>query len=51
MGNAGVRSRRFFPKWRATPVDERAKMLERAADIIEAALGLQPAPRIVASHG
>jgi RHH-type proline utilization regulon transcriptional repressor/proline dehydrogenase/delta 1-pyrroline-5-carboxylate dehydrogenase len=24
-----------FPKWRATPVDERAKMLERAADIME----------------
>jgi RHH-type proline utilization regulon transcriptional repressor/proline dehydrogenase/delta 1-pyrroline-5-carboxylate dehydrogenase len=25
----------FFPKWRATPVDERAQMLERAADIME----------------
>lgn len=25
----------FFPKWRATPVDERAKMLERAADLME----------------
>jgi len=25
----------FFPKWRATPVDDRAKMLERAADIME----------------
>lgn len=24
-----------FPKWRATPVDDRAKMLERAADIME----------------
>jgi RHH-type proline utilization regulon transcriptional repressor/proline dehydrogenase/delta 1-pyrroline-5-carboxylate dehydrogenase len=24
-----------FPKWRATPVDERAKMLERAADLME----------------
>jgi RHH-type proline utilization regulon transcriptional repressor/proline dehydrogenase/delta 1-pyrroline-5-carboxylate dehydrogenase len=25
----------FFPKWRATPVDDRAKMLERAADLME----------------
>ena len=25
----------FFPKWRATPADERAKMLERAADLME----------------
>jgi RHH-type proline utilization regulon transcriptional repressor/proline dehydrogenase/delta 1-pyrroline-5-carboxylate dehydrogenase len=25
----------YFPKWRATPVDERAKMLERAADLME----------------
>ena len=25
----------FFPKWRATPVDERARMLERAADLME----------------
>ena len=25
----------FFPKWRATPVDERAKVLERAADLME----------------
>ncbi|HEY5551266.1 MAG TPA: proline dehydrogenase family protein, partial [Opitutaceae bacterium] len=25
----------FFPKWRATPVDERAEMLERAADLME----------------
>ncbi|HUG11179.1 MAG TPA: proline dehydrogenase family protein [Opitutaceae bacterium] len=25
----------FFPKWRATPVDERAQMLERAADLME----------------
>ncbi len=24
-----------FPKWRATPVDDRAKMLERAADLME----------------
>jgi RHH-type proline utilization regulon transcriptional repressor/proline dehydrogenase/delta 1-pyrroline-5-carboxylate dehydrogenase len=24
-----------FPKWRATPADERAKMLERAADLME----------------
>jgi RHH-type proline utilization regulon transcriptional repressor/proline dehydrogenase/delta 1-pyrroline-5-carboxylate dehydrogenase len=24
-----------FPKWRATPVEDRAKMLERAADIME----------------
>jgi len=26
----------FFPKWRATPADERAQMLERAADLMEA---------------
>jgi RHH-type proline utilization regulon transcriptional repressor/proline dehydrogenase/delta 1-pyrroline-5-carboxylate dehydrogenase len=26
----------FFPQWRATPVDERARMLERAADLMEA---------------
>ncbi|HEY8993963.1 MAG TPA: proline dehydrogenase family protein [Lacunisphaera sp.] len=26
----------FFPKWRATPVDERARILERAADLMEA---------------
>lgn len=26
----------YFPKWRATPVDDRAKMLERAADLMEA---------------
>lgn len=25
-----------FPKWRATPVDDRAKLLERAADLMEA---------------
>lgn len=25
----------FFPKWRATPVDERARILERAADLME----------------
>ena len=25
----------FFPKWRATPVEDRAKILERAADIME----------------
>ena len=25
----------FFPKWRATPADDRAKMLERAADLME----------------
>ena len=25
----------FFPKWRATPVDERSGMLERAADLME----------------
>ena len=25
----------FFPKWRATPVDDRARMLERAADLME----------------
>ncbi len=25
----------FFPKWRATPVDERCGMLERAADLME----------------
>ncbi len=25
----------YFPKWRATPVDERAKILERAADLME----------------
>lgn len=25
----------FFPKWRATPADERASMLKRAADIME----------------
>jgi RHH-type proline utilization regulon transcriptional repressor/proline dehydrogenase/delta 1-pyrroline-5-carboxylate dehydrogenase len=25
----------YFPKWRATPVDERARMLERAADLME----------------
>ncbi len=25
----------FFPKWRATPADERAKILERAADLME----------------
>ena len=25
----------FFPTWRATPVDERAQMLERAADLME----------------
>ncbi len=25
----------YFPKWRATPADERAKMLERAADLME----------------
>jgi len=25
----------FFPKWRATPADERARMLERAADLME----------------
>jgi RHH-type proline utilization regulon transcriptional repressor/proline dehydrogenase/delta 1-pyrroline-5-carboxylate dehydrogenase len=24
----------FFPKWRATPVEERARMLERAADLM-----------------
>jgi RHH-type proline utilization regulon transcriptional repressor/proline dehydrogenase/delta 1-pyrroline-5-carboxylate dehydrogenase len=26
----------FFPQWRATPVEERAQMLERAADLMEA---------------
>jgi RHH-type proline utilization regulon transcriptional repressor/proline dehydrogenase/delta 1-pyrroline-5-carboxylate dehydrogenase len=26
----------YFPRWRATPVDERARMLERAADLMEA---------------
>ena len=25
----------YFPKWRATPVDDRAKILERAADLME----------------
>ncbi|HTL68435.1 MAG TPA: proline dehydrogenase family protein [Lacunisphaera sp.] len=25
----------YFPKWRATPADERAKILERAADLME----------------
>src|SRR5271157_1702325 len=25
----------YFPRWRATPVDERCKMLERAADLME----------------
>jgi RHH-type proline utilization regulon transcriptional repressor/proline dehydrogenase/delta 1-pyrroline-5-carboxylate dehydrogenase len=25
----------FFPKWRATPVEDRARMLERAADLME----------------
>ena len=25
----------FFPKWRATPVEERAQILERAADLME----------------
>lgn len=25
----------FLPKWRATPVDERARMMERAADLME----------------
>jgi RHH-type proline utilization regulon transcriptional repressor/proline dehydrogenase/delta 1-pyrroline-5-carboxylate dehydrogenase len=25
----------FFPKWRATPVEDRAQMLERAADLME----------------
>ena len=25
----------YFPKWRATPVDERAKILERAANLME----------------
>ena len=25
----------YFPKWRATPVDDRARMLERAADLME----------------
>ena len=25
----------FFPSWRATPADERAKMIERAADLME----------------
>ncbi len=25
----------YFPKWRATPVEDRAKMLERAADLME----------------
>jgi len=25
----------FFPKWRATPAEERARMLERAADLME----------------
>ncbi len=25
----------YFPKWRATPADERSKMLERAADLME----------------
>ncbi|HVZ66166.1 MAG TPA: proline dehydrogenase family protein [Lacunisphaera sp.] len=25
----------YFPKWRATPVDERARILERAADLME----------------
>jgi len=25
----------FFPKWRATPVDDRARMMERAADLME----------------
>jgi RHH-type proline utilization regulon transcriptional repressor/proline dehydrogenase/delta 1-pyrroline-5-carboxylate dehydrogenase len=25
----------FFPQWRATPVDDRARMLERAADLME----------------
>jgi RHH-type proline utilization regulon transcriptional repressor/proline dehydrogenase/delta 1-pyrroline-5-carboxylate dehydrogenase len=26
----------FFPQWRATPVEERARVLERAADLMEA---------------
>jgi len=26
----------FFPRWRATPADTRARMLERAADLLEA---------------
>lgn len=26
----------YFPKWRATPAEDRAKMLERAADLMEA---------------
>lgn len=26
----------FFPKWRATPAEDRARMLERAADLMEA---------------
>jgi RHH-type proline utilization regulon transcriptional repressor/proline dehydrogenase/delta 1-pyrroline-5-carboxylate dehydrogenase len=26
----------FLPRWRATPVDERARLLERAADLMEA---------------
>ncbi len=25
----------YFPRWRATPVDERARMIERAADLME----------------
>ena len=25
----------YFPRWRATPVDERSRMLERAADLME----------------
>lgn len=33
--NAVAAASAAFPKWRATPVEDRAKMLERAADLME----------------
>jgi RHH-type transcriptional regulator, proline utilization regulon repressor / proline dehydrogenase / delta 1-pyrroline-5-carboxylate dehydrogenase len=33
--DAVAASAAFFPKWRATPVEERARMMERAADLME----------------
>ncbi len=34
--DAVAASAAYFPKWRATPAEDRAKMLERAADLMEA---------------